>query len=84
MGVSNEGKNGIPLKFLRKIKNLKKFPLVNSLSSTQSEDIRYFSPHIRIFDMDVKNVTVGILIFIVRDKISITKILNVSHYENKT
>jgi hypothetical protein len=33
--------------------------------------------------MDVKNVTGGILIFIVRDKISVTKILNVSHNESK-
>jgi hypothetical protein len=28
--------------------------------------------------MDVKNVTGGILIFIVRDRIAVTKILNVS------
>jgi hypothetical protein len=33
--------------------------------------------------MDVKNVTVGNLIFVVRDRISVTKILNVSHNDNK-
>jgi hypothetical protein len=33
--------------------------------------------------MDVKNVTGGILIFSVRDKISVTEILNVSHNDNK-
>jgi hypothetical protein len=33
--------------------------------------------------MDVKNVTVGILFFIVRDRISVTKILNVIHNDNK-
>jgi hypothetical protein len=33
--------------------------------------------------MDAKNVTGGILIFIVRDRISVTKILNVSHNDNK-
>jgi hypothetical protein len=33
--------------------------------------------------MDVKNVTGGIVIFIVRDRISVTKILNVSHNDNK-
>jgi hypothetical protein len=47
----------------------------------------YFKPHIGIFDMDVnlsmKNVTGDILIFIVRDRISATKILNVSHNDNK-
>jgi hypothetical protein len=31
MGVSNEAKNVISLKFLRKIKNKKNFPLVNSI-----------------------------------------------------
>jgi hypothetical protein len=31
MGVSDEAKNVIPLKFLRKIKNKKCFPLVNSI-----------------------------------------------------
>jgi hypothetical protein len=31
MGVSDEAKNVIPLKFLHKIKNLKKNPLVNSI-----------------------------------------------------
>jgi hypothetical protein len=31
MGVSDEAKNVIPLKFLRKIKNKKKIPLVNSI-----------------------------------------------------
>jgi hypothetical protein len=31
MGVSDEAKNVIPLKFLRKIKNKKKFLLVNSI-----------------------------------------------------
>jgi hypothetical protein len=31
MGVSNEAKNVIPLKFLRKIKNNFFFPLVNSI-----------------------------------------------------
>jgi hypothetical protein len=31
MGVSDEAKNVIPLKFLRKIKNKKFFPLVNSI-----------------------------------------------------
>jgi hypothetical protein len=31
MGVSDEAKNVIPLKFLRKIKNQKFFPLVNSI-----------------------------------------------------
>jgi hypothetical protein len=34
--------------------------------------------------MDVKNVTDGILIFIMRDRISVTNILNVSHNDNKT
>jgi hypothetical protein len=33
--------------------------------------------------MDVKNVSVGILIFIVRVRISVTNILNVSHKDNK-
>jgi hypothetical protein len=31
MGLSDEAKNVIPLKFLRTIKNKKKFPLVNSI-----------------------------------------------------
>jgi hypothetical protein len=31
MGVSDEAKNVIPLKFLRKIKNKNYFPLVNSI-----------------------------------------------------
>jgi hypothetical protein len=31
MGVSDEAKNVIPLKFLRKIKNIFFFPLVNSI-----------------------------------------------------
>jgi hypothetical protein len=31
MGVSDEAKNVIPLKFLRKIKNKKFVPLVNSI-----------------------------------------------------
>jgi hypothetical protein len=31
MGVSDEAKNVIPLKFLRKIKNKNVFPLVNSI-----------------------------------------------------
>jgi hypothetical protein len=31
MGVSDEEKNVIPLKFLRKIKNKNLFPLVNSI-----------------------------------------------------
>jgi hypothetical protein len=31
MGVSNEAKNVIPLKFLRKIENTIFFPLVNSI-----------------------------------------------------
>jgi hypothetical protein len=31
MVVSNEAKNVIPLKFLRKVKNKKKFPLVNAI-----------------------------------------------------
>jgi hypothetical protein len=31
MGVSDEAKNVIPLKFLRKIKNKNFFPLVNSI-----------------------------------------------------
>jgi hypothetical protein len=31
MGVSEEAKNVIPLKFLRKIKNQNFFPLVNSI-----------------------------------------------------
>jgi hypothetical protein len=31
MGVSDEAKNVIPLKFLRKIKNKNLFPLVNSI-----------------------------------------------------
>jgi hypothetical protein len=31
MGVSDEAKNVIPLKFLRKIKNNNFFPLVNSI-----------------------------------------------------
>jgi hypothetical protein len=34
-------------------------------------------------NLSVENVTGGILIFIVRDRISITKILNVSHNHNK-
>jgi hypothetical protein len=33
--------------------------------------------------MSIKKVTGGILIFIVRDRISVTKILNVSHNDNK-
>jgi hypothetical protein len=33
--------------------------------------------------MDVKNVTGGIVILTVRDRISVTKILNVSHNDNK-
>jgi hypothetical protein len=33
--------------------------------------------------MDVKNVIGGTVIFIVRDRISVTKILNVSHNDNK-
>jgi hypothetical protein len=33
--------------------------------------------------MDVKNVIGGILIFIVRDRISVTTILNVSHNDKK-
>jgi hypothetical protein len=33
--------------------------------------------------MDVKNFTGAILIIIVRDRISVTKILNVSHNDNK-
>jgi hypothetical protein len=33
--------------------------------------------------MDVKNVNGGILIFIMLDGISVTKILNVSHNDNK-
>jgi hypothetical protein len=33
--------------------------------------------------MDVKNVTGGILIFIMRGRISVTNILNVSHNDNK-
>jgi hypothetical protein len=33
--------------------------------------------------MDVKNVTGGILVFIMRDRISVTKILNVNHNDNK-
>jgi hypothetical protein len=33
--------------------------------------------------MDAKNVTGGILIFIVRDRISVTKILTISHNDNK-
>jgi hypothetical protein len=33
--------------------------------------------------MDVKNVTGVILIFIVRDRISVTKFFNVSHNDNK-
>jgi hypothetical protein len=33
--------------------------------------------------MDVKNVTGGIVILIVPDRISVTKILNVSHNNNK-
>jgi hypothetical protein len=33
--------------------------------------------------MDVKNVTGGILIFLVRDRISVAKFLNVSHNDNK-
>jgi hypothetical protein len=36
-----------------------------------------------MFDIDVKNVTGDILIFIVHDRISVTKILNVSHNDNK-
>jgi hypothetical protein len=33
--------------------------------------------------MDVKNVIGGIVIFIVRDRVSVAKILNVSHNDNK-
>jgi hypothetical protein len=42
----------------------------------------YFYP-LEIFDMDVKNVNGGILIFIRRDRIFVTKILNISHNDNK-
>jgi hypothetical protein len=33
--------------------------------------------------MDVKNVAGGILVFIMRDRISVINILNVSHNDNK-
>jgi hypothetical protein len=33
--------------------------------------------------MDIKNVTGSILIFSVRDRISVTEILNASHNDNK-
>jgi hypothetical protein len=56
--------------------------VVNVVISCKTDFI-YFQPHVGIFDMDVKNVTGGILIFIVRDRISVTKILNVSHNDNK-
>jgi hypothetical protein len=34
-------------------------------------------------NLSTKNVTGGILIFIVHDRISLTKFLNVSHNDNK-
>jgi hypothetical protein len=34
-------------------------------------------------NLSIKNVTGGILIFIVHDRISVTKILNASHNDNK-
>jgi hypothetical protein len=34
-------------------------------------------------NLSVKNATGGILIFIVHDRISVTKILNISHNDNK-
>jgi hypothetical protein len=34
-------------------------------------------------NLSIKNVTGGILIFIVHDRISLTKILNVSHNDHK-
>jgi hypothetical protein len=40
MGVSDEAKNVIPLKFLRKIKNQKCFPLVNSIQGHTVDDFR--------------------------------------------
>jgi hypothetical protein len=39
MGVSDEAKNVIPLKFLRKIKNTNFFPLVNSIRGHTVERI---------------------------------------------
>jgi hypothetical protein len=45
--------------------------------------VRNSTFRIGIFDMDVKNVIGGILIFIVRDRISVTTLLNVSHNDKK-
>jgi hypothetical protein len=64
-------------------------PPRNFVSRCHSTDIScktgfiYFSPHIGIFDLDVTNFTGVILIFIVRDRISVKTILNVSHNDNK-
>jgi hypothetical protein len=41
MGVSDEAKNVIPLKFLRKIKNKNFFPLVNSI---RGHTVYYYQP----------------------------------------
>jgi hypothetical protein len=41
MGVSDEAKNVIPLKFLRKIKNKNFFPLVNSIQRHTVDTEKY-------------------------------------------
>jgi hypothetical protein len=46
MGVSDEAKNVIPLKFLRKIKNKIFFPLVNSI---WGHTVDYFEKGISIY-----------------------------------
>jgi hypothetical protein len=47
MGVSDEAKNVIPLKFLRKIKNNFFFPLVNSI---RGHTVRIY--HLHITDLE--------------------------------
>jgi hypothetical protein len=50
MGVSDEAKNVIPLKFLRKIKNKIFFPLVNSIRGhTVYENMRLIDSLKRLF-----------------------------------
>jgi hypothetical protein len=59
MGVSDEAKNVIPLKFLRKIKNKNVFPLVNSIRGRDGKYTsmfrihRYISKKYRYFYIDV-------------------------------
>jgi hypothetical protein len=46
MGVSDEAKNVIPVKFLRKIKNKKNFSLVNSIRGHTVYKIYHFSRYV--------------------------------------